>query len=79
MYLGSPFTDDGSPSTAIKLHANKMCHVLKFVSFINRNNDIPFTIKKKVFVAVVTTSVLYGCTRNEDSDESQRPSVHVHH
>ena len=76
MYLGSPFTDDASPSTAI---ANKMCHVLKFVSFINRNNDIPFTIKKKVFDAVVTTSVLYGCTRNEDSDESQRPSVQVHH
>ena len=29
IYLGSPFTDDGSPSTAIKIHANnKMCHVL---------------------------------------------------
>ena len=23
MYLGSPFTDAGSPSTAVELHANK--------------------------------------------------------
>lgn len=23
MYLGSPFTDDGSASTAVNLHANK--------------------------------------------------------
>ncbi len=62
MYLGSPFTDDGSPSTAVKLHATKkMCHVLKFISFVNRNNDIPFFIKKKVFDAAITTSVLYGC------------------
>ncbi len=35
IYLGSPFTDDGSPSTAIKMHANsKMCHSLKYVSFV---------------------------------------------
>ena len=35
VYLGSPFTSDGSTSTSIKEHANmKMCHVLKFVSFL---------------------------------------------
>ena len=62
IYLGSPFTDDGLASTAVKLHANKkMCHVLKFISFVNRNNDVPFYIKRKVFDACVTTSVLYGC------------------
>ncbi len=38
-----------------------MCHVLKFISFVNRNNDIPFFIKKKIFDAAITTSVLYGC------------------
>ena len=62
IYLGSPFTDDGSPSTAIKVHANnKMCHALKFISFVNKNNDIPFTIKKKVFDAALMTTMLYGC------------------
>ncbi len=38
-----------------------MYHVLKFISLVNRNNDIPFFIKIKVFDAAVTTSVLYGC------------------
>ena len=50
IYLGSPFTDDGNPSTAIKIHANnKMCHALKFISFVNKNNDVQFTVKKKIF------------------------------
>ncbi|XP_063888609.1 uncharacterized protein LOC135115608 [Scylla paramamosain] len=64
IYLGSPFTDDGSPSTTstIKLHANmKMCHTLKFISFINKNNDVPFIAKKKIFDAPLMSSLLYGC------------------
>ena len=60
IYLGSPFTDDGSPSTAIKIHANnKMCHVLKFVSFVKRNNDVPFMVKKRIFDAAVISTILY--------------------
>ena len=32
MYLGSPFTCDGSVFSAIKLHGrNKLCQVLKFI------------------------------------------------
>ena len=62
IYLGSPFSDDAKPSTAIKIHANiKMCHALKFVSFINKNNDVPFTIKQKVFEAALMSAILYGC------------------
>ncbi len=45
MYLGSPFTADGSTSSAIKVHVHqKMCQVLKFVSFVTKNNDVPFYI-----------------------------------
>lgn len=48
VHLGSPFTCHGSASSAIKLHAKlKMSHVLKFVSFIKKNNDVPFDVKKK--------------------------------
>ena len=62
IYLGSPFTDDGSPSSAIKMHATiKMCHTLKFISFINKNNDIPFVVKKKIFDAALMSTLLYGC------------------
>ena len=46
IYLGSPFTCDGLVSSAVRLHAkNKLCHVLKFISFLKKNNDIPFIVK----------------------------------
>ena len=60
-YLGSPFTSDGCVSSAVKEHAMmKMCHVLKFVSFVNKNNDIPFVVKRRVFEAALMSSLLYG-------------------
>ena len=62
VYLGSLFTSDGSISAAVRAHANaKMPHVLKFVSFINKNNDIPFFVKKRVFEAALMSSLVYGC------------------
>ena len=62
VYLGSPFTSDGSTSSAVKAHANaKMPHVLKFVSFISKNNDVPFFVKRRVFDAALMSSLIYGC------------------
>lgn len=62
IYLVSPFTDNGSPSSAIKLHASsKTCYTLKFVSFVNGNNNVPFIVKKKIFDPAVTSSLLYVC------------------
>ncbi len=43
VYLGSPFTADGSVSTSVRAHADtKMPHVIKFISFLRKNSDIPF-------------------------------------
>ncbi len=62
VYLGSPFSSDGSASFALKLHAkNKLCHVLKFVSFVKKNNDVPFIVKRRAFEAALMSSLLYGC------------------
>ena len=62
IYLGSPFTCDGSASSAVKLHAkNKLSHVLKFVNFLRKNNDVPFIVKKRVLDAALMSSLLYGC------------------
>ena len=62
LYLGSPVTSDGSVSSAVKAHAKgKMCQVLKFVSFLKKNNDIPFVVKRRVFDAALMSSLLYGC------------------
>ena len=39
IYLGSPFTADGSLATVIKAHIQeKMCHFYKFIGFLNKNN-----------------------------------------
>ena len=38
-----------------------MCNALKFISFVNKNNDIPFIVKKKVFDAALMSAILYGC------------------
>ncbi len=61
-YLGSVFTSDGSISTAIVAHAqSKMCHVLKYVSFVKKNADAPFSVKKRIFEAALMSTLLYGC------------------
>ena len=68
-YLGSPFTADGSASAAVKAHAqDKMAHFNKFVSFLQKNNDVPFIVKKRVFDAVILSSILYGCESWLDAD-----------
>ena len=62
VYLGSPFTSDHSTSSAVKIQANmKMPHVLKFVSFVKKNNDIPYIVKRRVFEAALMSTLLYGC------------------
>ena len=62
VYLGSHFMCDGSVSSAVKEHAKvKICQVLKFVSFITKNNCVPFIVKRRVFDAALTSSLLYGC------------------
>ena len=62
MYLGSPFTSDGSLSSAVKAHAReKMAHFHKCIGFINNNSDLPFAIKKRVFDACLLSAILYGC------------------
>ena len=62
IYLGNPFTADGSVSTAIKIHAeNKMYHILKIVAFVNKNNDAPSYVKIKVFEVAFMSTLFYGC------------------
>ena len=77
VYLGSPFTSDGSVTSSVKVHAkNKLCHVLKYVSFLRKNNDVPYIVKKRVFDAALMTSVLYGCESWVGSDV--RPVVKLY-
>ncbi|MPC28843.1 hypothetical protein E2C01_022054 [Portunus trituberculatus] len=62
VYRGSPFMCDGSVSIAVKLRAqSKLSHVLKFVSFIQKNNDVPFFVKRRLFDAALMSTLLHGC------------------
>ena len=61
VYLGCIFTADGSVSSSIKAEAqSRICHVLKFVSFLNKNNDIPFKIKYQIFQLALMPALVYG-------------------
>ena len=61
LYLGAQITDDGRYHTAINLHVkDKMKHIIKYYSFLNRNPDLPFKIKKRVAEACLISSLSYG-------------------
>ena len=78
IYLGSAFTSDGRPSSAVKAHAmGRMCQVLKFVSFLKKNNDFPFYAKRKVFDACLMSSLVYGCESWLNAD--LRPVARLYH
>ncbi len=74
---GSPFTADGSVSSSVRTHAAaKMAHVTKFISFLKKNNDLPFRVRKRVFEACVMSAILYGCESWLDAD--LRPVVKLY-
>ena len=61
IYIGAPITDDGKYTSVINLHADeKMKHVMKFYSFLNRNPEVPYPFKKKIAEACVLSTILYG-------------------
>ena len=67
MYLGSPFTANGSVSSSVRAHAAaKMVHKIHIL--IEENNDIPFRVKKRIFEACVISAFLYGCEYGVDAD-----------
>ena len=61
MYLSSTVTADGHTSTAIKAHAQRvMCHALKFIAFVEKNNDLPFWGCEESFYQCSFVIFLYG-------------------
>ena len=60
-YLGSPITDDAKPSSVMREHIKaKNKHVLKFVSFLRSNYNMPFIGKRKVAEACILSALLCG-------------------
>ena len=61
-YLGCIFTEDGLPESSVKQHLkSKQSHSLKFISFLSKNFDFPFWVKRKVLDSALFSTILYGC------------------
>jgi hypothetical protein len=68
MYLGARISNSSIPDQiAAQLH-QKYPHQVKFSSFLTKNNDCPFNIKKTVWDSAFKSAIYYGCetwlTRN---------------
>ena len=61
VYLGAIILENPSFNSFIEHHrAEKNKNTLKLCSFLNKNPDLPFVIKKKVMEACIFSSLLYG-------------------
>ena len=61
VYLGALITNKVLPAQ-VKEHATmKAGQVIKFSSFLQKNSDAPFSVKKAVWNSVVSSAILCGC------------------
>ena len=61
-YLGAVIHEDTSFKQFIEEHvALKDKIVLKFYSFLNKNADLPYTLKRRVLEACLFSSLIYSC------------------
>ena len=61
VYLGSPIMNS-SIADQVKKHVQmKMTSRRKFSSFLSRNDDAPFHVKRKVWDAALNSAILYSC------------------
>jgi hypothetical protein len=62
VYLGCIITSDGKLSSSVKKHVSTRGKSMnKLVRFLDKNENAPFSVKKKVLDACFFTSLLYGC------------------
>lgn len=60
-YLGSPILAS-TVAKHVEEHAKlKQGHVYKYISFVHKNQDAPFKVKKQVLQAAVNSVLLYAC------------------
>ena len=62
VYLGAHFLDDGKMGSVMKKQAESCIkHVNKFSSFVQKNANMPFSLKKMVLRAALFSAILYSC------------------
>lgn len=61
IYLGSLITNDKAADNVKKHVTSKHKHTMKYLSFLRKNSDAPYSIKKVVWNSALLSSVFYGC------------------
>ena len=61
VYLGSQIMDARLPKQVKANIAMKRNRLIKFDSFLKKNREVPFSVKKLVFSSVLSSAFLYGC------------------
>ena len=61
VYLGSPISNAPIQTQIGKQIASKQCHARKFRSFLRKNSEAPFAVKKAVWKSALISSILYSC------------------
>ena len=61
VYLGTPMMDAGISKQVEEHLRSKLSHLFKFSSFVRKNADAPYAIKKTVWNSCMQSAVLYSC------------------
>ncbi len=61
VYLGSPTSNAPRQKHVADHMSLKKCHVRKFSSFLQKNSDAPYSIKKLVWNSAMSSAVMYSC------------------
>ena len=61
VYLGSPILNSTIQKQVSEQIALKQCQARKFRSFLRKNSEAPFAVKKAVWESAMISSVLYSC------------------
>ena len=60
VYLGATISNNPI-SVQVKTHiSQKQAHIMKFYSFLSKNSDAPFIVKKKVWESALRSAIFYG-------------------
>lgn len=60
-YLGTPISNSSMQKQVAQHAGSKQSHVRKFASFLARNCDAPFVVKRAVWESCLSSSILYSC------------------
>ncbi len=61
VYLGSPVSNSTMKKQVANHAVTKQCHTRKFSSFLAKNYDAPFVVKKIVWESAISSAILYSC------------------